>query len=318
MLIWANLHLGFVLGLALVASLVVSLSVDRFILHQDVDLREPLVVLAACVGAAVINPNGPNLLVYPVTYMLPGDASHNLIAEWQTPNFHLPLHWPLLAGLAVLAVTGVNRWWGVLPAVLAVPLVVMALEASRNQPIFALALPALVGECWTKERVQDNTKHTAPGGVVWANWLLLATAISVFAVVLVPRTPTAQAGWDAPSDGYPVDAAQYVLRNYAPTRVFNSYNYGGYLIYAWYPQQKVFVDGRSDMYGARLLQDYSKVARLAQGWDQILDKYAIDVVLIERDSALASALRVDGRWEEDFHGTDASVFVRSPSPEEGP
>ena len=318
MLLWANLHGGFVTGLTLVAALPVSLLIDRFTLHRKADLREPLAVLVACIGVVAINPNGPDLLAYPVTYLLPGDASRSLISEWQAPNFHVAGHWPLMAALALLVVTGVDRRRGVLPVLLAVLFTFMALNASRSQPLFALVLPVLVGERWAMGRSEDKTSRHIPGGFVWANWLILLVIISVFAVALIPRTTAYDAGRDAPLNGYPQDAAQYVLRNHPDARVFNSYNYGGYLIYAWYPQQMVFVDGRADVYGAEFLNDYSKVTRLSEGWDEILDRYAIDLVLIETDSPLASALRVDPRWEEDFRGTEASVFVRPQSKLERP
>jgi hypothetical protein len=223
-----------------------------------------------------------------------------------------------MAALALLVVTGVDRRRGVLPVLLAVLFTFMALNASRSQPLFALVLPVLVGERWATGRSQEKAERYIPSGFVWANWLILIAIIGVFAVALLPRTTAVQASRDAPLNGYPQDAARYVLRNYTDARVFNSYNYGGFLIYAWYPHQMVFVDGRADVYGAEFLNDYSKVTRLREGWDQILDRYAIDLVLIESNSPLASALRVDPRWQEDFRGTEASVFVRPQSELEGP
>jgi hypothetical protein len=317
-IVWANLHLGFVVGLGVLFALNASLVVDRLLLRRDAALAEPFLVFMACFGVAIANPSGVDLLAYPATYLLPGDASRSLVSEWQAPDFHLALHWPLMAGLILLAVTGVDHRRGVLPVLVAVLFTFMALNASRSQPLFALVLPVLLGERWAMGRSQENMNRHIPAGFLCANWLILIAIISVFAVGLFPRTTAVQAGRDAPLNGYPQDAARYVLRNYTDARVFNSYNYGGYLIYAWYPQQRVFVDGRSDMYGAELLNDYSKVTRLSEGWDQILDRYAIDLVLIESNSPLASALRVDPRWQEDFRGTEASVFVRPQSGRQEP
>ena len=321
MLVWVNLHGGFVLGLLLLVAFAVSLLVDRLLLRQKVGLREPLVVLLACLGVVFINPNGPDLFPYLASYLPSGGGGRSLIAEWQAPNFQLAFHWPLMAGLVVLALTGVRRRQGVFPVVLAVLFVAMALQAARSQPLFALVLPILVAERWMEARAQEKPKESesSAGGIVWLNWALLIAVVAAFALVLVPPTPAGRAGRDAPVAGYPEDAAQYVLQNYAPTRLFNSYNWGGYLIQAWYPRQKVFVDGRADMYGTEFLEeDYAEVAGLHERWDEVLDKYAIDLVLIESNSPLASALRVDRRWEEVFQGSEATVFVRSASLQEAP
>ena len=316
MLPWANLHGGFILGLLLLAVFAVSLIVDRALSGQEVDLREPVVVLFASLAIVAINPAGVNLLPETLNSLLPGQAGLGFIAEWRTPNFHLPYHWPLVAGLALLAVTGLRRKQNAFPVMLAVLFVALALHASRGQPLFALVMPILVGERWLEARGQEKAREPGAGGIVWANWAMLVTALAVFALFFFPRTTAGEAGRDAPVAGYPEDAAQYVLQNHAPARVFNFYDWGGYLIHAWYPQQKVFVDGRSYMYGSEFLEDYTRAYRLQERWDQILDKYAIELALIESDSPLANALRLHPRWEETFRGGEAAVFVRSASPRE--
>jgi hypothetical protein len=109
---------------------------------------------------------------------------------------------------------------------------------------------------------------------------------------------------------FPVGGTAFIAERYPNARMFNEYAWGGYLIDELYPQQQVFVDGRADLYGKAILGDYQKVHLLKTGWDEVLDRYGINLVIYERESSLASILRVDPRWQEVFTGPVESVFVR--------
>ncbi len=92
--------------------------------------------------------------------------------------------------------------------------------------------------------------------------------------------------------------------------MFNSYVWGGYLINELYPQQRVFIDGRPDMYGDALVEEYMEVVRLQPGWRGILDKYDVDLVIIEKESPLAAVLTEAADWSIAFSGPIEVVFVR--------
>jgi hypothetical protein len=141
-------------------------------------------------------------------------------------------------------------------------------------------------------------------------------ALVVFAAITVQMVATRgfQTGQtprlDAAALPFPVDGANFISRNYPDARVFNEYAWGGYLIYENWPQMKVFIDGRADLHGD-LLTEYEVVWAVSPGWDQILDKYDIDVVIFGTNSDLARVLRTDARWREAFVGPYESVFVRT-------
>ena len=112
------------------------------------------------------------------------------------------------------------------------------------------------------------------------------------------------------SSGYPAEGADFLAGRGGVVRLFNDYNWGGYLIDRLYPSTRVFIDGRADFYGSDILTDYARIARVEPGWDMLLLTYDVEAAIIPRNSDLAEALRQDPTWEEDFTGPIEAVFSR--------
>ena len=97
-----------------------------------------------------------------------------------------------------------------------------------------------------------------------SNWWLLPTNLAVALVLLIPvARASSQFNHDPNAFGYPVAATTYLIQHYPNARVFNDYNYGGYLIYRFSQSGtplKVYVDGREEMYGDDFLRHYFHVA----------------------------------------------------------
>ena len=317
MLLWANLHLSYVFGLVLLGLWVAATAAERVIWRQPHDLRVPALVFVASLAATAVNPNGLALLTYPLTYLAPGNASQRFIGEWQSPDFHSPAHWPLAVGIVTLALVGLRgRGRNLFGPSLAIVFTLMALMSARHQPLFALVLMPVMGEVlreqWHWAR-QEATSPPAPHGSLAINWSILAVAALVLAL-FVARSPGLQLRGSPLTTGtfdYPVAGANFIRDNYPNARMFNTYHWGGYLINELYPTQRVFIDGRSDMYGDSLMEQYNRVAQLQPGWRDVLAQYDIDLVIIEEDSPLAAALAEAPDWRLAFSDPVEAVFVRS-------
>jgi len=74
----------------------------------------------------------------------------------------------------------------------------------------------------------------------------------------------------------------------------------------------VFVDGRADVYGADLLRNFRAVMELRPAWQQILDEWQIQAVLVPASSATTQALALDPTWRLNYQDSQASLFVRAP------
>ncbi len=121
----------------------------------------------------------------------------------------------------------------------------------------------------------------------------------------------AQVGPEPLKGDYPVGGVKYLREAELAGNLFNTYHWGGYLAWVFYPDKRVFVDGRADVYGDELVSKYIAAYSGAPTWKQILDEYRIEVLLIEKESTLATLAGASGEWKEVFRGPIESVFVRT-------
>ena len=95
-----------------------------------------------------------------------------------------------------------------------------------------------------------------------------------------------------------------------PGRLLNDYSWGGYLIWSLGELQPVFIDGRADVYGDRILRDYADMVSLAPGWRDRLEAYAIDRVLLPPATPLVQALQLSGDWAPAYSDKTSLLLVR--------
>ena len=92
--------------------------------------------------------------------------------------------------------------------------------------------------------------------------------------------------------------------------MFNNDEFGDYLIYAAWPQYKVFFDGRSDMYGKTWGEQYLKIANLEPGWERTLDKNNMTWVFAGGSSPLSVTLLEKKEWQLVYADKVAAIFVK--------
>jgi hypothetical protein len=113
--------------------------------------------------------------------------------------------------------------------------------------------------------------------------------------------------------GLPLDAVEFLRTHDLPGQMFNTYNWGGFLLWSLYPAKPVFVDGRTDLYAlnSRVLEDYVKVHWARPGWRQILDEYEISYVVTEGTGLLDVLLAEAEDWQPVYHDDVAAIYVRA-------
>jgi hypothetical protein len=95
--------------------------------------------------------------------------------------------------------------------------------------------------------------------------------------------------------------------------LFNSYNWGGYVLWRLFPEYASFVDGRTDVFSERVLEDYVRAWSAGPGWSEVLEAYRIETVLIEPEAPLAQVLDASG-WSQVYQDEAAVVFRRQAGP----
>jgi hypothetical protein len=96
-----------------------------------------------------------------------------------------------------------------------------------------------------------------------------------------------------------------------PQRIFVYYDWGGYAIWQLYPEYRVFVDGRADLYGDGLLRQFKTAMQLRTGWRDVLDSWKVETVLLPPSCALAQALLLDPSWHATYSDSKAVILLRA-------
>jgi hypothetical protein len=137
----------------------------------------------------------------------------------------------------------------------------------------------------------------------------LVTIIVLGALAKVLLVLDSKSVAQAQEEYLPVQVAQYLNDERPIGPMFNSYNWGGYLMFAS-PEYPVFVDGRTDLYGDEFLTTYLETATGGPNWRETLEGYGINLVVVEARSGLARALSTEPGWRQDYEDDKAVAFIR--------
>jgi hypothetical protein len=111
---------------------------------------------------------------------------------------------------------------------------------------------------------------------------------------------------------YPAKAVELIQIEYSGAKIFNHYTWGGYLVWQL-PDNKVFIDGRMDNYKVdqgTLLEEYSQIVRVNEGWQEKFDQHKTDLVLLPPGWPLLNNLVANDEWVEKYRDKDSVVLVR--------
>lgn len=239
-----------------------------------------------------------------------------MISEWQPPDLRRVGFWPFGLSVALPLALGLRRPPLRTSEVLCgLAFTMLALQSVRNIQLYVTVAVPLIGAALAQE--QPAFRRTVDE---WRNpWRIAALWILVVALsgtVWVARFRQAsswpvQLGSEPASAAFPVAGAAYMRDHDLQGALFNQFEWGGYVIYADWPQQRVFIDGRPDMYGPSLFSDYVKVVTLQPNWRQTLDEYNVQLILVDKDGALAAEIARDVGWHELYVGPVERLFQRA-------
>ena len=314
LVLWANLHGSFPLGLGLAAvfALEALLAAQSRIQRYQVLRSWGGFLLLAFLGM-LVTPHGVGGLHH--VFYLQGMSITDTISEWRSPNFHYLQ--PLEFWLMVAAAAAFSRGLRLPPVRLALllGLLHLALRHARHAEILGLLAPIVVaqsiGAQWCSQ----------PRGAGQAEALdrffrSLAAPAKPMAVVLV-FVGFSLLSWvtvrldllHPASDMTPQAAVQAALEANPPGPVLNAFEFGGYLIFRGIP---VFVDGRADLYGDRFLSDYLAAIKLnsPERLVQLLDQYRIGWTLLPPGAPAIALLDRLPEWRRVYADQVSVVHVK--------
>lgn len=322
MLIWANLHGGFVLGLVLIGATLVGEWLNLISGRGNLDLvqlRDLGIALVASFVITIVNPHTYHLLLYPLTFVLPNSYT-NIIEESASPNFHIPVMMVfeslLLALLASLAIARPRLNWTEL--LLLIGFTYLSLSQVRNVPVWAVVVSPLlalylsqVGPALRPGLVAITSRRrpvTRRKAII--NSVLIVLVLLVYLGVGA-RFVNAAALARTERNNFPVGAIHYLTKHRLPPRVYASYSWGGYLLWHLFPRYRDYMDSRADtLFNNRILRDYVTMYDAAPGWRSSMRRYGIQDVLIEPNAPLAQLLALDPHWRLAYRDRESVLYTR--------
>lgn len=305
MLVWGNMHAGFSIGFIFlggvlageIIALVLGQVKDRASSRQTI--RTFILVGLLSVAALVVNPYGLDMLRVPFETVSIG-ALRQYIQEWQSPDFQQTQTWPFIFMLiALIGSYGVIRQRiQATDFVLAAGTLFMALLYGRNIAVFAVAAaPALsLGlDALLRENRLDFTPRKSVSPQQGRLNAALISLILFAAIANAASVLNADTVAKFQRRTLPVEAADFIAETQPPGPMFNSYNWGGYLLWAL-PDYPVYVDGRTDLYRSDFLLRWLDTALGLGQWQNVLEEDGINLVIIEQRSGLDWRLRDAPDW----------------------
>jgi hypothetical protein len=310
--LWANIHGGWVWGFLLlfaqIAGMITGTALNPAREERALQWRaiKTLSIWSFFAALAVgVNPNG--LGIWRLPFQQVGVSMQ--IQEWLSPDFHRvdfhPMLWMifLLLFLAPFARADWSQTFKV------VGFAYLTFVAQRNIAVFAIVAAPLLS-LWLNRAAQVllegkrvRAAETTPRLATLINSFILillgATALGKLILVSQPARV---------DENYPVEAVEWIKENRPNGNLFNSYNWGGYLLWNLrdYP---VFIDGRADLYGDELIGQWHDVVSARQNATRILDQWNANVVLLEPHWQIIRVLENDG-WEVAYRDEKSVVLIR--------
>jgi len=304
MVLWANLHGGFVFGLFLVG----PIGLDAVVGASE-KARRALVVRWALFGllalaASCCTPYGWNALLATKKILELGSALP-LIQEWKPTQFGGlgAFEICLLLGIGLSLLRGIK-----LPPtriLLLLGLLHMAFAQGRAVEILALLAPLVLAAPLARQIGGNDasaSNATPQRGVLFA---------SVAVAMVAGTVAYASAHRFEPHVHSAPVAAVAELKKFNFTRVFNDYDFGGYLIANGVAP---FIDGRTELYGEKFFVDHNAASGLMEPENlfRLLDQYKIEATLMRTQSAATKLLdHMDG-WQKVYSDDIATIHVRKP------
>ncbi len=301
--VWANCHIQFVYGLALLAAAVGEQLIIRIRGGEAPLLRHMAVCAGVSLFATLLNPYHVQLYGVVAEYARER-TPFQYIQELKAPDFrNIYNYWMLIILLGAAFGLGRTRKPDVFHGAVFLAVVWLPFRSVRDLWI-AVAMAALV-----VAQALTPRKGFSPRRM----WISVPVAAVGVAGICILAFGASNGRLNSQlKSNYPVEAADFVQQHHYSGPLYNSFNWGGFLIWRL-PELPVSMDGRTNVHGDRRIERALATLGAREGWRTDPELDAAHVVLVERTSALSEALRGDERFRLVHEDPLATVFLREPS-----
>lgn len=114
---------------------------------------------------------------------------------------------------------------------------------------------------------------------------------------------------------FPVKAVDFLMENNIKGPIFNDFSTGAYLIWRLYPSYKVFIDGRTEVYGKKYMDQFARALNDFEVWKRLDERYGFNAVVLDYSTTdlyyyLIRNLYKERQWRLVYLGDVALIFVK--------
>ncbi len=304
--LWANVHLQFVYGLALIGAFALESWLNRLFSISEVHTGPPNRLLWATLGASTLV-TFLNPYFYGVWWVildfLHQPKQFRQVLEFHAMAFDMDLHFMVLfLTIAAAMSLGLRKRLEPLWILLLLWAAAMSFHAERDIWVVTVVALVIIGKA-ASERIHATT--SVPPRV----WLAAALILLCLVTFRIKTGPSDKDLLAHTATIMPVGAVAFVHDNHLQGPLFNNFDWGGFLIYAL-PEHKVAIDGRTNVH------DQNEIQRSIDTWDgrptwkdDPLLKDA-NLVIGAPKFPLCSLLRLDPNFRLVFDDGTSMVFQR--------
>jgi hypothetical protein len=337
MLLWANLHAGYILGDIIIAAFITGETLDVILKRTAYTKNELFVFYAVTISSIAvsgINPNGFSALIVSLSPQFRIMTSHS--QEYQSV---FPLYWSkirsidigyiILLSLSPLILILRGRKMDLSRIILLLGFLLMSILSLRFM-VFYVAIGTLIIGRETNHLIEKLFEKGTSKKVqtllpaVFAVIILLSTVVYAVGVVKFEKFRFKE----AIRHTIPQGAVDFIERHQLSGNIFNDFGFGGYLTWRLYPWKKDFVDTRTLNYTVDKEYEWIlntvesiKSKKLPKGkiplWKRLLDHYNVNIILLDTIgvqggvSPLFLKLMENDTWVPVYVDLISAVFVKN-------
>ena len=313
-LIWANIHIQFIYGLAVLGlfagmNLLQRIAIrfrvyPHFLTTPTLPVLQPFAVLGCCILASCVGPYSFHL--YQEAFVISkSKIMYKMIIELQALSFkYFNQYLELLLAIGAYFALGWQKKMDPFKLALLLFASVFAFRTWRDAWFICVTAAAVIADFPAPEAESERS-------IRFSGWAAASVASILLLVLAVRNTDFNTRGLDrAISSEYPVDAVNFLRRNPVGGPLYNSFDWGGFLIF-YMPQYPVSIDGRTDLYGDAMDEQYyaTQEAEPSYETDPVLN--AAGVVILKNKYLIAQMLLTDHRFRVIYRDNLAVILARN-------
>jgi hypothetical protein len=336
MLLWSNLHGGFILGVVIIMIFMLGEGLKIILRRSIYTRREIILFYAATIAALVfsfINPTGWDAFVIALSSKYKPFIEG--IQEYDSPfvvyreRLSVINYWYVaLAVLFPIVLIIRNRKLDFTHIILLSVLLIMSVSAVRFVDYYGIIAVMVMGkeiDVWIKNLFKirfSEQKH-----VKLMRWLTVA---SLFSLIFFIAGSTFKSPGFALARNYsvPEKAVDFIEKNRLKGNMFNDFAYGGYLTWRLYPKEKTFIDTRALNF--TVMTEFGWIVRTVDSiyrtepsptkgplWERLLNHYNINFVFLNPHDVHGTVLRIifklteSDKWAPVYCDPISIIFVRN-------